>query len=97
MEASAQPGEERHAVEPRIVASGGEAMLFDAALAEPPTLAWFDRSWWQSRGGLRTSGGGRGGVAFLDTPVGSCVLRHYHRGGWMAPLLGDRYLWRGRA
>jgi len=24
-------------------------------------------------------------------------LRHYRRGGWMAPLMGDRYLWNGRA
>ena len=23
----------------------------------------------------------RGGVAFVDTPAGACVLRHYHRGG----------------
>ena len=71
-------------------------MVFDAALPESPTLAWFDPAFWQARGGMRRFGGGRGGVAFIDTPVGPCVLRHYHRGGWMAPLLGDRYLWSGR-
>ncbi|MGH8115831.1 MAG: 3-deoxy-D-manno-octulosonic acid kinase [Rhodanobacteraceae bacterium] len=81
---------------PRIVASAGEAMVFDADLPESPTPAWFDRSWWHAQGGFRNAGGGRGGVAFLDTPAGPCVLRHYRRGGWMTPLLGDRYLWTGR-
>lgn len=72
-------------------------MVFDANLPEAPTVQWFDPAWWEAREAVRHVGGGRGGVAFLDTPVGACVLRHYHRGGWMAPLLGDRYLWNGRA
>lgn len=71
-------------------------MVFDAALPESPTDEWFDPAFWQAQGRMRSDGGGRGGVAFIQTPVGSCVLRHYHRGGWMAPLLGDRYLWNGR-
>jgi 3-deoxy-D-manno-octulosonic acid kinase len=71
-------------------------MVFDANLADKPTREWFEPSWWQSQAKMREGGGGRGGVAFLDTPVGSCVLRHYRRGGWMAPLLGDRYVWNGR-
>lgn len=72
-------------------------MVFDANMAEPPTAAWFDRSWWESQDRIVTASGGRGGIAMLDTPVGRCVLRHYRRGGWMTPLLGDRYLWNGRA
>lgn len=70
--------------------------MLDAGLPQPATPAWFDPTWWRARGGLRNAGGGRGGVAFLDTPAGPCVLRHYRRGGWIAPLLGDRYLWKGR-
>lgn len=87
---------ERQPIDPRIVASGDGAMVFDANLAEAPTRDWFDPAWWRSRGRLREAAGGRGGVGFLDTPVGPCVLRHYRRGGWMAPLLGDRYVWNGR-
>lgn len=83
-------------MDPRIVASGNGAVVFDANLPESPTPAWFDRSWWQRRNRLQSGEGGRGGVAFLDTPAGPCVLRHYQRGGWMAPLLGDRYVWNGR-
>lgn len=71
--------------------------MFDGGLPEAPTQAWFERAWWQSQDRMRAVGGGRGGVAFIDTPVGPCVLRHYHRGGWMAPLMGDRYLWSGRS
>jgi 3-deoxy-D-manno-octulosonic acid kinase len=31
----------------------------------------------------------------IDTPAGECVLRHYRRGGAVAVLMGDRYLWTG--
>lgn len=85
-----------HAIVPRIVAFDGGAMMIDGGLPRPPSPDWFERAWWQAQHRLEARGGGRGGIAFLDTPVGRCVLRHYHRGGWMAPLLGDRYLWRGR-
>jgi 3-deoxy-D-manno-octulosonic acid kinase len=94
--ASTCPETERRAIEARIVASAGEAMVFDAGLAEAPTREWFDPAWWTGQGALNAGGGGRGGVAFLETPVGPCVLRHYRRGGLVAPLLGDRYLWSGR-
>lgn len=71
-------------------------MVFDANLSAAPTQEWFDASWWEAQNRIRNVGGGRGGIAFLETPIGACVLRHYHRGGWMAPLLGDRYVWNGR-
>lgn len=71
-------------------------MVYDAALSEAPAWDWFDPAWWAARDGIQAGGGGRGGVAFLDAPVGACVLRHYRRGGMVAPLLGDRYLWNGR-
>lgn len=71
-------------------------MVFDGRLPVAPTRDWFDPAWWAGKGAVNTAGGGRGGVAFLDTPVGPCVLRHYHRGGLVAPLLGDRYVWSGR-
>lgn len=57
---------------------------------------WFAAAWWQGQGRLHAVPGGRGGVALLEAPRGTWVLRHYRRGGWMAPLLGDRYLWQGR-
>lgn len=90
------PDAKRQVIDPHIVASGNGAMVFDAALPAAPTREWFDPAWWQARDALQAGAGGRGGVAFIDSPAGPCVLRHYHRGGWMAPLMGDRYLWNGR-
>ena len=73
------------------------AILFDAALGAAPTDAWFDRAHWQALGLAEAETGGRGGVAFVQTPVGACALRHYHRGGLVARFSADRYLWTGAA
>jgi 3-deoxy-D-manno-octulosonic acid kinase len=52
-----------------------------------PTL--FD---WATANAERRASGGRGEV--LGVTLGTCqaAVRHFRRGGWMAPLLGDRYL-----
>lgn len=81
----------------RIHAAGTGAILFDAGLAVQPDDAWFDIQHWRAQGKTRSHArGGRGSAVFIDTPAGACVLRHYHRGGMVAPILGDRYLWNGR-
>ncbi|WEN13478.1 3-deoxy-D-manno-octulosonic acid kinase [Rhodanobacter sp. AS-Z3] len=71
------------------------AILFDAALSPQVGHEWFAPDYWRERDGLRMQAGGRGGVAIIAAPVGECVLRHYRRGGLVAALLGDRYLWTG--
>jgi 3-deoxy-D-manno-octulosonic acid kinase len=73
----------------------GGAIVFDAALSAQVTHDWFAPAYWRERDALRVHAGGRGGVAVIDTPAGECVLRHYRRGGLVATLMGDRYLWRG--
>ncbi|HEX7130564.1 MAG TPA: 3-deoxy-D-manno-octulosonic acid kinase [Rhodanobacteraceae bacterium] len=81
----------------RVDASGEGAILFDAGLAVQPGDDWFDPEYWRAQGRLRDQArGGRGSVVFVETPAGQCALRHYHRGGMVAPILGDRYLWTGR-
>ncbi len=81
----------------RIHAAGTGAILFDAALEVQPIDAWFDPEHWRAQGKrVDRARGGRGSVLFIETPVGGCALRHYHRGGMVAPILGDRYLWNGR-
>jgi 3-deoxy-D-manno-octulosonic acid kinase len=72
-----------------------EAILFDAARSPQVANEWFEPDFWAARGALHMQAGGRGGVAVIDTPAGACVLRHYRRGGAVAALLGDRYLWIG--
>ncbi|HET9834983.1 MAG TPA: 3-deoxy-D-manno-octulosonic acid kinase [Rhodanobacteraceae bacterium] len=80
----------------RIDAGAEGAILFDAGLAVQPDDRWFDPGHWRARGKLHDQArGGRGSVVFVETPAGVCALRHYHRGGMVAPILGDRYLWTG--
>lgn len=70
-------------------------ILFDAAVSPQVGHEWFAPDYWRERDALRTQAGGRGGVAIVATPIGECVLRHYRRGGLVAALMGDRYLWTG--
>lgn len=71
------------------------AILFDVAASSQVGHDWFVPQYWRERDALRLQSGGRGGVAIIATPAGDCVLRHYRRGGLVAALLGDRYLWLG--
>lgn len=75
--------------------TGRGAMLYDASrsgqLAEPV----FEPAWWRERGCLEEVAGGRGTVAFVRDGDRRWVLRHYRRGGTVAKLLDDRYLWTG--
>ncbi|HEX7732646.1 MAG TPA: 3-deoxy-D-manno-octulosonic acid kinase [Rhodanobacter sp.] len=71
------------------------AILFDVAASPQVGADWFVPERWRERGALRSQAGGRGGVQLIATPAGECVLRHYRRGGMVAKLMGDRYLWRG--
>ncbi|WP_426689179.1 3-deoxy-D-manno-octulosonic acid kinase [Rhodanobacter ginsengiterrae] len=79
----------------RIHSDASGAILFDAAVSPQVGHEWFAPGYWRERDALRTQAGGRGGVAIVATPVGECVLRHYRRGGLVAALMGDRYLWTG--
>ncbi len=72
-------------------------MLYDASRAGNAEAAWFERGWWSARGEVRSSPEGRGSTVFIDADGRRLVLRHYRRGGWIAHLSADRYLWQGAA
>jgi 3-deoxy-D-manno-octulosonic acid kinase len=72
-------------------------MLYDASRVDQPTPAIFEREYWRNRGSLAEVPGGRGTVAFLHEGSRRWVLRHYRRGGWMARISADRYLWTGES
>jgi 3-deoxy-D-manno-octulosonic acid kinase len=84
--------------QPRLQATDNGAILFDGSRAGADGAwdsDWFEPGFWQAQGAATRLGAGRG-AAFRITAAGrDWVLRHYQRGGMVAPLLGDRYLWSG--
>lgn len=73
-----------------------------AMLADPGVLgnsllaageAIFDPQFWAARGDASPILAGRGAAWFIDCGERQWVLRHSRRGGLLAPLTGDRYLW----
>lgn len=69
-----------------VVALDSAAGAVADALATQPTLAR-----WAAGRAEREVGGGRGPVWQVDLGGRPAAIRHYRRGGWMGPLLGDRY------
>jgi 3-deoxy-D-manno-octulosonic acid kinase len=84
-------------IEAQVQSTATGAIVFDRALGVAPDEAWFDHAHWSALGKADAHSGGRGGVAFVDTPIGTCALRHYHRGGLAARVSADQYLWTGAA
>jgi 3-deoxy-D-manno-octulosonic acid kinase len=72
-------------------------MLYDASLAGNASEDFFRSDWWRTRATVESTQAGRGRAAFIESPEGSWVLRHYARGGSVAKILDDRYLWTGEA
>jgi 3-deoxy-D-manno-octulosonic acid kinase len=73
----------------------GGAMLYDASRVGNLNPGWFDPKYWEERGELDGAARGRGTTHFVHSAGRRFVLRHYRRGGLVAHISGDRYLWRG--
>jgi 3-deoxy-D-manno-octulosonic acid kinase len=77
------------------------AMLVDAGclgdLLESAADALFEPQFWAARGELVAVRAGRGAAWFVESESHHWVLRHYRRGGFLARLSQDRYLWTGEA
>jgi len=71
------------------------AMLIDGGIEPAAAAAFFTRPAASSAEGRASSA--RGAARFIDAPGHRIVLKHYHRGGLVARLLDDRYLWLGEA
>jgi 3-deoxy-D-manno-octulosonic acid kinase len=90
------------------VATASGAILADAAFVEavveaaragagPAIVAdsLFEPQFWTTHGRMTPVDRGRGAAWFIDHGTEQWVLRHYRRGGWVARLSRDRYLWTG--
>ena len=81
-------------VEEACVVDGDAVILFDRRRAAQAGVDWLDPAHWH-HGTRAADRGGRGAVWFVRGPFGEAVLRHYRRGGLVARLSADRYLWTG--
>ena len=72
----------------------GGALLYDPDAVAEPSAALLDPA---AHGAPRgeSGRGGRGAVWYVQGPFGEAVLRHYRRGGAVARVNRDRYLFRG--
>ncbi len=80
--------------ESRLRTASG-AMLYDARSTDHPSAELFELDFWQRAGAVESAAGGRGTVAFIQHADQRWVLRHYRRGGLVARVVSDRYLWTG--
>ena len=81
-------------IKAQIQSTATGAILFDAGQMATAEERWFSQS--ATEDANQQVAGGRGVVVYFEAPFGACVLRHYHRGGLMAQVNADRYLWTGR-
>lgn len=72
-------------------------MLYDGSRIGNATEDLFRADYWRERGKVSSPPAGRGAALFVEHGECSWVLRHYRRGGMMAHLSRDRYLWTGEA
>ena len=68
------------------------AIAYDASLMDTPEPDYFNVDYWKSRQALIGEAVGRGSAWFINAPFGPVVLRQYLRGGWVAKLSRQSYL-----
>lgn len=73
----------------------GAEILYDPARLMAPAAALFDPQYWEARDALVGQAGGRGTTWFVEQGTEQWALRHYRRGGLVAHLVTDQYLWTG--
>ena len=73
----------------------GGAMLYDTSRAGNVSADWFEPRYWAARHELDGTAQGRRGPALLIKSADGkrYVLRHYRRGGWIAGISSDHYVW----
>ncbi len=83
----------------RRIATPRGAMLADpdclGNLLDTAGEALFEPQFWAARGALAAVSAGRGAAWFVECGRRRWVLRHFRRGGHMARIAQDRYVWAG--
>jgi 3-deoxy-D-manno-octulosonic acid kinase len=81
--------------DPQVLAAGRHAVLFDAAVHGDADASWFDAARWRASGAVALEISGRGEVLIVERGGEKWVVRHYHRGGFVARFVYDHYVWSG--
>jgi len=72
-------------------------MLYDTLRTSNFSPAFFEPEYWRGHDAIEGSALGRGTTWFIRSGESRFVLRHYRRGGLMAKVSKDAYLWRGES
>ena len=72
-------------------------MLYDTLRTSNFSPAFFEPEYWRGHDAIEGSALGRGTTWFIRSGDSRFVLRHYRRGGLMAKVSKDAYLWRGES
>jgi 3-deoxy-D-manno-octulosonic acid kinase len=75
--------------------AGSTRILYDRDALTAVSLEWLQPQFWQIRKAVVDELGGRGQALKIDTAIGIAVLRRYLRGGQVARISHDRYLFTG--
>ena len=78
-------------------AGGQGAIVFDPARLSQADPILFEPGSYGDSARMVQGQGGRGSAWFVRGEFGAAVLRHYRRGGWMARISDDAFLWQGEA
>jgi 3-deoxy-D-manno-octulosonic acid kinase len=81
--------------QPRVVSDERVSLLYDASRHATAEQDWFERDYWLRNGRIVQETSGRGSVLVVAHESETWVLRHYHRGGFVARLVTDHYVWLG--
>ena len=72
-------------------------MLADVQGGGNASVPWFEPGFWQARHAVVAEARGRGQTWIVREGARELVLRHYRRGGLIAKLSRDRYVWLGES
>lgn len=81
----------------RVSVTSRACILYDASRVRKSIESVFDQGWWAVNGTIEEVTGGRASVFLLRHQTDSWVLRHYRRGGLIANVSADRYIWTGES
>lgn len=81
----------------RVERIGESVILYDASLVNHMQEPWFEPATWAGAPRAPGYAGGRGATLFISCEGQDWVLRHYHRGGRVARVASDGFIWTGES